>query len=65
MHGFNFFVLSVPSCPNPPFYSFILTDFFSIISTQIREILNLPDLTPEEEVQAREEHKWIFEDGNN
>jgi hypothetical protein len=47
-------------------FSFTLTDFFStIICTQIREILSLPDLTPEEEVQAREEHKWIFEDGNN
>jgi S-phase kinase-associated protein 1 len=29
---------------------------------EIREILRLPELTPEEERQAREEHKWIFED---
>merc|ERR1719343_782077 len=29
---------------------------------EIREILRLPELTPEEEQQARMEHKWIFED---
>ena len=29
---------------------------------EIREILRLPKMTPEEEAQAREEHKWIFED---
>lgn len=29
---------------------------------EIREVLNLPALTPEEEAQAREEHRWIFED---
>lgn len=29
---------------------------------EIRQILNLPELSPEEEAQAREEHKWIFED---
>lgn len=29
---------------------------------EIRQILRLPQLTPEEEAQAREEHKWIFED---
>mmetsp|Transcript_5041 Transcript_5041/g.7285 ORF Transcript_5041/g.7285 Transcript_5041/m.7285 type:complete len:169 (-) Transcript_5041:254-760(-) len=29
---------------------------------EIREILNLPVLTPEEEATARQEHKWIFED---
>mmetsp|Transcript_30582 Transcript_30582/g.34886 ORF Transcript_30582/g.34886 Transcript_30582/m.34886 type:complete len:168 (+) Transcript_30582:109-612(+) len=29
---------------------------------EIREILNLPVLTPEEEATARKEHKWIFED---
>lgn len=29
---------------------------------EIRDILRLPALTPEEEAQAREEHKWIFED---
>jgi len=29
---------------------------------EIREILRLPELTPEEEAQAREDHKWIFED---
>ena len=28
---------------------------------EIREILNLPDLTPEEETHARNEHRWIFE----
>jgi S-phase kinase-associated protein 1 len=29
---------------------------------EIRQILRLPELTPEEESQAREDHKWIFED---
>ncbi|CAB9501828.1 ubiquitin ligase complex SCF subunit sconC [Seminavis robusta] len=29
---------------------------------EIRLILNLPELTPEEERLAREEHRWIFED---
>jgi len=29
---------------------------------EIRDILRLPELTPEEEAKAREEHKWIFED---
>ena len=29
---------------------------------QIRDILRLPELTPEEETLARTEHKWIFED---
>jgi len=29
---------------------------------EIRQILRLPELTPEEEQQARQEHKWIFED---
>ena len=29
---------------------------------EIRQILNLPELTPEEEAQAREEHRWIFEE---
>jgi len=29
---------------------------------EIRDILRLPELTPEEESQARQEHKWIFED---
>jgi len=29
---------------------------------EIREILHLPELTTEEEAQARREHKWIFED---
>jgi hypothetical protein len=48
------------------FYLYVLTDFLSIlVSIQIREILNLPDLTPEEEAQAREEHRWIFEDSGN
>lgn len=28
---------------------------------EIREILNLPEMTPEEEIQARTEHRWIFE----
>jgi S-phase kinase-associated protein 1 len=28
---------------------------------EIREILNLPELTPEEEATARQEHRWIFE----
>jgi S-phase kinase-associated protein 1 len=29
---------------------------------EIREILNLPAMTPEQEAKARQEHKWIFED---
>ena len=29
---------------------------------EIRDILRLPELTPEEELLARTEHKWIFED---
>ena len=29
---------------------------------EIREILNIPELTPEEEASARDEHRWIFED---
>jgi len=29
---------------------------------EIRDILRLPELTEEEERQARTEHKWIFED---
>ena len=33
-----------------------------LVCRQIRQILNLPELTPEEEAQAREEHKWIFEE---
>ena len=33
-----------------------------LLASQIRQILNLPELTPEEEAKAREEHKWIFED---
>jgi hypothetical protein len=31
-------------------------------TVQIRQILKLPELTPEEEAKAREDHKWIFED---
>jgi S-phase kinase-associated protein 1 len=29
---------------------------------EIRQILRLPELTPEEEATARQEHRWIFED---
>mmetsp|Transcript_13109 Transcript_13109/g.36207 ORF Transcript_13109/g.36207 Transcript_13109/m.36207 type:complete len:168 (-) Transcript_13109:587-1090(-) len=29
---------------------------------EIRTILNLPEMTPEEEDRAKKEHKWIFED---
>jgi S-phase kinase-associated protein 1 len=29
---------------------------------EIRDILNLPTLSPDEEAKARLEHKWIFED---
>jgi len=29
---------------------------------EIRQILNWPEMTPEEEARAREEHRWIFED---
>ena len=28
---------------------------------QIRDMLGLPELTPEEEQRAREEHPWLFE----
>ena len=28
----------------------------------IRQILKLPELTPEEDAKARKDHKWIFED---
>jgi hypothetical protein len=45
--------------------SFSLISYLLLLCTQIREILQLPEMTPEEEAQAREEHKWIFEDGNN
>ena len=31
-------------------------------SEEIRVILKLPKLTPEEEEKARQEHRWIFED---
>jgi len=29
---------------------------------EIRVILNIPKLTPEEEAKARLEHRWIFDD---
>ena len=29
---------------------------------EIRQILNIPKLTPEEEATARREHRWIFDD---
>lgn len=29
---------------------------------EIRQILNLPELSPEEETRARGEHPWIFEE---
>jgi S-phase kinase-associated protein 1 len=29
---------------------------------EIRDILNLPHMTPDEETRARQEHRWIFED---
>mmetsp|Transcript_5838 Transcript_5838/g.10530 ORF Transcript_5838/g.10530 Transcript_5838/m.10530 type:complete len:172 (-) Transcript_5838:248-763(-) len=29
---------------------------------EIRVILNIPKLTPEEEAKAREDHRWIFDD---
>lgn len=32
---------------------------------EIRLYLNLPELSPEEEAKAREEHAWIFEENNN
>jgi S-phase kinase-associated protein 1 len=28
---------------------------------EIRDILNLPELSPEEEANARIEHRWLFE----
>jgi hypothetical protein len=29
---------------------------------EIRVILNIPKMTPEEEARARQEHVWIFDD---
>jgi len=29
---------------------------------EIRVILNIPKMTPEEEARARQEHRWIFDD---
>jgi len=29
---------------------------------EIRVILNIPRLTPEEEAKARQDHRWIFDD---
>lgn len=31
------------------------------ITSQIRQRLNLPELTPEELAQARQDHPWLFE----
>jgi hypothetical protein len=31
---------------------------------QIRQMLNLPAMTPEEESRAREEHPWVFENND-
>lgn len=42
-----------------------LTFIFLLYSLQsadeIREILNLPELTPEEEGNARLDYRWLFE----
>ena len=32
---------------------------------EIRQILKLPKLTPEEEANARRDHKWIFDTSDN
>jgi hypothetical protein len=29
---------------------------------EIRVMLNIPKLTPEEEARARQQHRWIFDD---
>lgn len=29
---------------------------------EIRSFLNIPKMTPEEEAEAREKHRWIFDD---
>jgi hypothetical protein len=42
-------------------YFFIV---LALLIFQIRLYLKLPELTPEEEAQARENHPWIFEDNN-
>jgi hypothetical protein len=31
-------------------------------SEEIRNLLNIPAMTPEEEEHARREHRWIFDD---
>jgi hypothetical protein len=36
--------------------------YFISLSLQIRSYLALPELTPEEEARARENHPWIFEE---
>jgi hypothetical protein len=41
--------------------SLLMFPFLNSCFLQIRVILNLPTLTPEEEKRAREEHRWIFE----
>jgi hypothetical protein len=32
---------------------------------KIRELLNLPAMTPEVEAQAREEHPWLFNEDDD
>ena len=36
--------------------------FLGKSAEEIREILKIPKMTPEEEAQARKDHRWIFED---
>jgi len=43
---------------------FLLRSRLRTRTPQIRELLNLPEMTPEEEARAREEHRWIFENNN-
>ena len=40
----------------------VSSDLMGKSSEQIRDILNIPKLTPEEETKAREEHSWMFTD---
>ena len=42
----------------------VSSDLMGKSSEQIRDILGIPKLSPEEETKAREEHSWIFADSN-
>jgi hypothetical protein len=53
------------SIPSARFHCNIISFSNTFLHSQIREILNLPAMTPEEETKAREQHPWIFENNNN